>query len=108
MSDLISRQMAIDEIEVVSFDTYGDYIRARNLIEDLPSAQPEQMWIPCSERLPEAEVEVFVYLFERPSPYIAWISKDGKWHTEDFVLEVDDNPVAWMSLPEPYQEEQDG
>ena len=66
-------------------------------------------WIPCSERLPEAEVEVFVYLFDLPSPYIAWISKDGKWHTEDFTLEVDENPAAWMPLPEPYAERrQDG
>ena len=68
--------------------------------------QPEQQWIPCSDRPPEEEVEVFVYLFDRPSPYIAWISKGGKWHTEDFTLEADDNPVAWMPLPEPYKGEQ--
>ena len=65
-----------------------------------------QQWIPCSDRLPEEEVEVFVYLFDRPSPYIAWISKGGKWHTEDFTLEADDNPVTWMPLPEPYKGEQ--
>ena len=67
--------------------------------------QPAQQWIPVSKRLPETEVEVIVYLFDRPSPYIAWISKDGKWHTEDFTLEVDENPAAWMPLPEPYREE---
>lgn len=41
MSDLISRQAAIDAIEITPFDDYGDYMRARELIEQLPSAQPE-------------------------------------------------------------------
>ena len=41
-SDCISRQAAIDEIEITSFDDYGDYMRARELIEQLPSAQPEE------------------------------------------------------------------
>ena len=116
MSALISRQAAIDALNDV-FNITGkanaiavqDYIRRVNIrLHDLPSAQPEQKWISISERLPEAEVEVFVYLFDRPSPYIAWISKkDGKWHTQDFMLEVDENPDAWMPLPEPYREEQD-
>ena len=42
MSDLISRQAAIDALETTSFDDYGDYMRARELIEGLPSAEPEQ------------------------------------------------------------------
>ena len=60
------------------------------------------MWIPCSERLPEDGTEVFVYLFNRPSPYIAWI-EDTHWYTEDFEIERENEPVAWMPLPEPYQ-----
>ena len=40
MSDLISRQEAIDAIEITPFDDYGDYMRARELIEKLPSAKP--------------------------------------------------------------------
>lgn len=65
--------------------------------------QPEQKWIPCSERLPEKDDCVFVYLFG-DSPYIAWY--DGfDWCTNDFALEKDEEPIAWMPLPEPYQED---
>ena len=46
MTDLISRQAAINEIEITSFDDYGDYMRARELIEELPSAYPKKgKWI---------------------------------------------------------------
>ena len=38
---MISRAAAIDAIEITPFDDYGDYMRARELIEALPSAQPE-------------------------------------------------------------------
>ena len=64
--------------------------------------QPE--WIPVSERLPQDGTEIFVYLFDRPSPYIAWL-EDTHWYTEDFEVERDDEPVAWMPLPEPYKAE---
>lgn len=57
-------------------------------------------WILCSDRLPDSGTEVFVYLFNIPSPYIAWVT-DGRWYTEDFEVEKEDYPVAWMPLPEP-------
>lgn len=61
-------------------------------------------WIPCSERLPIKDDCVFVYLFGN-SPYIAW--HDGTdWCTEDFPLDKDEEPDAWMPLPEPYEEEE--
>lgn len=65
MSDLISRQAAIDEINkyILSFDAidanFLDGLRtAIKLIkENLPTAQ---QWIPCSERLPKEEVQLLV------------------------------------------------
>ena len=103
MNDLISRQAAIDAIEITSFDDYGDYMRAKELIEALPSAQPH--WIPCSERLPKSGEQVFVYLFE-DSPYIAWYSdRDEKWHTNDFTLNADEEPKEWLPLPDPHKGE---
>lgn len=61
------------------------------------------MWILCSERLPEDDTEVLVYLFENnKSPYIAWLS-DARWYTEYFEVERENEPVAWMPLPEPYK-----
>ena len=133
MSDLISRQAAID-----LWEQYHPYIATKaceydTMLRKLPSAQPEpsqvvrdiatiieneqdmrvildaqseQRWIPCSERLPEDGTEVFVYLFDIPSPYIAWI-EDTHWYTEDFEVDREDEPIAWMPLPEPYKGEQE-
>lgn len=72
---------------------------------DAPTINPEPKWIPCSERLPEDYTDVFVYLFGSPSPYIAWI-EDTHWYTGDFEVDREDEPVAWMPLPEPYKGEQ--
>src|SRR5574344_756201 len=99
-----------------------------------------QKWIPCSERLPKCEKEVFI-LTEKGQKTTA-IYEDGKmvdensmwaWSDIDFNYDeekdenlipegwweyrhfnpdevynnkVDEEVVAWMSLPEPYREEQ--
>lgn len=107
--DTISRQKAIEAL--CEFYCGGrndckrypkcEYLKA---IQQLPSAQPKQRWIPCGERLPEDDTEVFVYLFDRPSPYIAWVC-DGCWFTEEFQVEKENYPIAWCELPEPYQAE---
>jgi len=52
---------------------------------------------------PKNNEQVFVYLFEN-SPYIAWFD-NGEWRTNDFVIDKDDEPVAWMPLPEPWKGE---
>lgn len=64
----------------------------------------EPRWIPVTERLPDEDISVFVYLFG-DSPYIAWINRDGEWQTEEFMIDRDYLPKAWMPLPEPYKEE---
>jgi len=84
-------QMAIDALE-----------QAKTNCSEFPNN-----WIPCSVKLPEDDTEVLVYLFENnKSPYIAWLS-DGRWYTEYFEVEREDEPVAWMPLPEPYKGEQE-
>ena len=111
MDDLISRQAAIEAIEEMQMPimrsefpeerfVFTGMSEALNVIKQLPSAQPEQRWIPCSERLPEDDVEVFVYLFDGQSPYIAWVC-DCHWYTEDFEVEKENYPTAWMPLPDP-------
>ena len=65
-------------------------------------SHPEPHWIPCSERLPEDDVDVFIYLFGN-APYIACRYK-GKWCTGGFEIDTDEEPFAWMPLPEPYKE----
>ena len=95
MSELISREAAIDAVEHITSsmsvcvntdECHGmKRMQRQAVIElaNLQSAQTEPQWIPVSEGLPEDCTEVFVYLFESPSPYIAWV-EDTRWNTEDF------------------------
>lgn len=76
---------------------------AANAIEELEKAV--HRWIPVTERLPEEDVPVFVYLFG-DSPYIAWINHENEWETEEFTIDRDYLPQAWMPLPEPPKEEE--
>ena len=134
MNDLISRQAAIDALQkeinkgIPPFDDVMGSIRcgvrlARNIIEDLPSAQPEQRWIPCSERLPEIKQHVLLSCYGRVI-YGRMISEDGNsgypvfeicdsvGEKRPIVLETTVHSkfttsriIAWMPLPEPYREE---
>jgi len=120
MNDLISRQAAIDAtwFEPSYTDPLNVLTEVRDRLKALPSAQPKQRWIPCSERLPEAPgfvnctchslidnredwvVETFYMPHPSGSPYSDWgnipMLNDGK-------CEV----VAWMyrNIPEPYKAE---
>ena len=68
-----------------------EYQRIIDRFMSFASAQPEQRWIPCSERLPKA--------FE----YCLWTTTDGKvvYHYCDGQFS---KYIAWMPLPEPYEE----
>ena len=116
MSDLISRQALLEEYDRLHVGEPG---RARKMIEDAPPAQPD--WIPCSERLPEANGRYLVtrgldvcggaiwnrvYIINHSdlmglkSERIWWCGNVGK---SDF--EHINDVIAWMPLPEPYREE---
>ena len=110
-TDTISRQAAIDALADMHCksdeDGYVWIIRsdAWARIDALPSAQPEQRWIPCSERLPENRLYVLVtykYEYGLIDHGITWYGQaEEKWNTSREV-------IAWMPLPEPYREgEQD-
>ena len=127
MSDLISRQAAIDVLNDVS-KHYTDKGREWHphvnfmvdAIKELPSVKPEQRWIPCSERLPEksgrylvtrkfntfsslwARVYILNYsdLMGLKKEKIWWSGNVGK---SDF--ETYDDVLAWMPLPKPYNAE---
>ena len=111
MNDLISRQAAIDEakewIDAVYFEENDK--RERKAIEcfigslkNMPSAQPEQRWIPCSERLPDGRLNKS-YLVQ---------DKDGRRAVGTYTIwgwvfgHYMNDPVAWMPLPEPYKGEE--
>ena len=112
MSDLISRQAAIDVIyhHLPSVSR----TRARTMLHEVPSAQPEPHWIPCSERQPEeygnyittmnyGDVQECTYSPDKNTRFMR-----GGWSTceSDGILFLDISEViAWMPLPEPYRED---
>jgi len=113
MDDLISRQAAID---CLGFTWPEDAIRK------LPSAQPEQRWIPCSERLPEEDVEVLItYRYKEGEGDTSHADIDittygqmyfggnkvgnhKHWRQPFEYFESNYEVVAWMPLPEPYKD----
>lgn len=120
--DLISRHAAIDALREIEFSHYmefGEYIgedtrevrliraeKAQDTIEQLPSAQPEQRWIPVTERLPENNTRVIVWM--------AWggfSMLDYQYNNFYGLNSVNNIPseavTAWMPLPEPYKGKQE-
>jgi len=93
--DTISRQAAIDAL---THEWDGMVTSVFDVIKSLPSAQPEQRWVPCSERLPEKNCRCLTTNEAWGSfevDWNAWI--DGQW------LYPNEKPIAWMPLPEPYR-----
>ena len=130
MRDLISRQAAIDDLHGKDPSQIWDTADIEVWVNALPSAQPEQQWIPCSERLPNDIRPVIVtWKNTDPKSYYQYIVgkhftgtacyKNGKWYwfsstTEDMLAEYgryDSEEfdeaiecIAWMPLPHPYKE----
>ena len=129
MSDLISRQAAIDAIRA-STSKYTGFMEmemytdddAVEAIEALPSAQPEQQWIPCSEKdaeYPCLACDVFGQIFITDGGIVKINGEcyDGTGfdfsNADEFLKGIKVGNamrmlprkiVAWMPLPEPYKE----
>ena len=75
-------------------------------IEGLPSAQSKQQWIPVSERLPEDNSDILITYVEKDEKRIAPVNYGcGTWFDCLFNKVLDQVGVlAWMPLPEPYEE----
>ena len=121
MNDLISRQAAIDALDVLcqehryripgKAETYSQYNeawqdaldRAEGAIFGLSPAQQEQKLIPCSETvdIPDHEIMACDRYGEFIIGYLDY--KDEQWICEsDSSLMYD--PVAWCELPKAYKE----
>ena len=102
----------------------------RKAMDTMPTIEPEQRWIPCSERPPEDLEEVNVtWVNHDPEPYYNFIKDKPftatavyykeKWYwysstCADLLAEYGRNPnqeiddgieiIAWMPLPEPFED----
>ena len=106
MGDLISRQEAIEAIckacsMVEDYHKCDYYPETSALLCDelvalreLPSAQPESHWTPCSVRLPE-ERGFYLTTTKDKAVYCDHWDEDNFDRTEMVI--------AWMPLPEPYR-----
>lgn len=132
--DLISRKAAIDALDeqieqcnraLSSFDIspkdeYAIKVERaslkayRELLENLPSAQPEQRWAPVTERLPENDNEVLITVWDAEDDYVEVYKgfyQGHEWWTQwcHGCSKIKDEPcgenivIAWMPLPEPYR-----
>lgn len=112
---LISRQDAIDAVmntePVFNLDTFDQYQRTEdviNAIEQLPSAQTEQRWVPVSERLPEDETDVLVTRECKGKRYVEEACcMNGEWVAYSDEYKIGDRKkhkvLAWMEKVEPYK-----
>ena len=116
--DYISRREAVSaisdllmlELNGKRLPTWNEVYRAINAV---PSAQPEQRWIPVTERLPEAGIryqvtfesgEVGYADFRNKIFFYDGSAKENVWEIDRYY-EDDGEVIAWMPLPEPYRKE---
>ena len=131
MKDLISRQAAIDaegldeeiRCEICRNPmhtsrgcdgncTYDEKLYEKIMqildrrIKQLPSAQPEQQWIPCSERLPEHGGRYLISVLDginRRTTVAPYLPRCKAWEMNGRMAYW--KVIAWLPLPEPYKED---
>jgi hypothetical protein len=79
-------------------------------IESLPSAQPEQRWIPCDKGEPEEDMECWVTAKTTDALYRGNFTKRyGERKDKGFITSGGfmwwNTALAWMPLPKPYKAE---
>lgn len=111
MDELISRRAAIDGLKEAFNPSITNFVKAKMVIDNLPSAQPEPHWIPCSERLPEEEQTVLVtctdgqvYIYDRLEACDYEYDDMRFWEDNVGCYQPREDVIAWMPLPEPYGE----
>lgn len=114
--DLISRQAAIDEIKAVY--EWHDMPTEERMIQHfkvLPSAQPEQRWVPCENGEPDEDTECWITVKTTDTLYRGNFTKRyGERRDKGFITSGGfmwwNTALAWMPIyePEPWKGEEHG
>ena len=116
--DTISRQAAIDALDKrfdnVPMEQTAEILKLRKDLRELPSAQPEQRWIPCDKGEPDEDMECWVTVKTTDVLYRGNFTKRyGERRYKGFITSGGfmwwNTALAWMPIyePEPYRTEGD-
>ena len=111
MSDLISRKALLKSIREVSTSPLNesDTMGVLKIVNEQPFVTDTNVggkWIPCSERLPDKEYELYWTTHEDGSIVLhGYTKKNGfiyNWEVDDLELRKrQGGVVAWMLIPQP-------
>ena len=112
MSDIISRQAAIDAMSEALKRVFSEHRQiAEKCLNALPSVQ---QWISCSERTPEKKRKTYwVCTDTEYQCECRWTNnRFGFGESDNWGWSIFDTPqytkvIAWRELPEPYKGEQE-
>lgn len=91
----------VKEVTGMSLDWDDAHYEALQMA--IKALEKEPKWIPCSERLPEKNVEVLATT-EWSAVTIAEMYSANDWFIHEGTTNAEiDEIVAWMPLPEPYK-----
>ena len=115
-SDAIYRKDAIEAMSESLKRVFPEHRQiSEKCLNALPSAQPEQRWIPCSEETGDGYPEKDGFYYVTEQNYGFYLDADCKQRvmhishfkngdfTDRFYTENNSNITAWMPLPEPYE-----
>lgn len=110
MSDLIRREDVVKAMNEAF--AVGDISRAiaNDILNNIPSAEPERRWIPVTERLPKKENKSYwVFTDTKYQCECRWtnniygIGESNDWGWKIFDIPQYTKVIAWMPLPEPWR-----
>lgn len=86
------------------------YNKMAERLTELEYKEAERQWIPCSERLPEPRTAVLGYAPKYNNIYALYYDSVMGWMIwnpirNDIFPNSQGEIIAWMPLPDPYQEE---
>ena len=105
MDEMISRRAVLKLLSTMPSEEAITKAMLIQNVKYMSSAQPEQQWIPCSERLPEHGGRYLISVLDginRRTTVAPYLPRCKAWTMTGRMAYW--KVIAWMPLPEPYSE----